>query len=259
MIYQNENFSGELDFRSRFHIGFHVSEHIHEYSEFLYCRSGECEITVNGRNIRIAEKQIVWIPPNYIHKYDFDGAEVVCAVFSNDLIPLFFKAQAGRYMNPSTINAEEFSYFLDSFYELDKEDYCRISGYLNLVCAKVIQESSFDTIYQTDGELYQKIISYISKNYTSDLSLSGIARMFGYNKKYLSHTLHSLTGVNFRYLLNFYRIRHAQQMLVNDQEPSIAEIAMSSGFSSLTTFHRCFYVVSGMTPLEYRSRYRVRC
>ena len=257
MIYQNENFGGELDFRSGFHIGMHVNAHIHEYSELLYCRSGECEITVNGRSIHIAKKQLVWIPPNYIHEYNFDGAEVVCAVFSNDLIPLFFKAQDGRYINPSPINVEEFSFFLDSFCELDKEDFCTVSGYLNLICAKVIKESSFDTMYHTDGELYRKIISYISENYTSDLSLSEIAAMFGYNKKYLSHTLHNLTGVNFRQLLNFYRIQHAQKLLVNDKDKSITEVAMSSGFSSLTTFHRCFFACNRMTPVEYRSTYKI--
>ena len=257
MLYQNENFGGELDFRSGSHIGFHVSAHIHEYSEFLYCVSGECTITVNGRSIHIAEKQLVWIPPNYIHEYDFDDAEVVCAVFSNDLIPLFFKAQNGRYINPSPINVEEFSFFLDKFYELDKRNYCTVSGYLNLICAKVLSESSFDTTYHTDGELYRKIISYISENYTKDLSLSKIAGMFGYNKKYISHTLHNLTGVNFRRLLNFYRIRHAQELLANDKDKSTAEVAMSSGFSSLTTFHRCFCEHNKMTPAEYRSAHKI--
>ena len=49
MEYQNENFNGEYDFRSRFHDGWQVKAHLHEYSELLYCENGNGTVTVNGR------------------------------------------------------------------------------------------------------------------------------------------------------------------------------------------------------------------
>ncbi len=255
MKYQNENFNGTCDFRSRFHDGWRVSEHLHEYSELLYCQKGEGTVIINGQEILLGEKQLVWIPPNYVHRYECGSAQVVCAVFSNDMIPFFFKALAGRYFCVSAVNADELSGILDRFYQLDREDYLTVSGYLNLVCAKVMKQSNFEGAKRTDGILYQKVISYLSEHYTEDVTLSKVAKKFGYNEKYLSHTLHELTGIHFRQLLIFYRINHAKQLLEKEKDKKITSVATESGFSAINTFHRTFKEMTGLTPSEYKRKF----
>lgn len=252
MEYQNENFSGEYDFRCRFHNGWHMEENLHEYSEFLYCVNGSGIVTVNGKRILLNAKELVWIPPNYIHQYDFDSSDVVCAVFSNDFIPLFFNTLKGRYFCASAVRMDEMADILEKFYELKKEEPLRIAGYLNLICATVLENSEFGEAQHIDGILYQKVISYLSKHYAENLVLSEVAKEFGYNTKYLSHALHSLTGINFRRLLNVYRVNHAKALLKNDKNKSIAYVAEESGFGALNTFNREFKNLVGLTPREYR-------
>lgn len=255
MQYQLENFNGECDFRSRFHDGWQISANLHEYSEFIFCQAGAGIVTINGQEIPLKQGQIAWIPPNYIHKYDFPGAKVVCAVFSNDLIPLFFKALAGRYFCVSAIDMEELSSLPPLFPALSKNDYLLASGYLNLICAKVITHANFENSKHSDGILYQKVISYIAEHYKEDMSLKQIAKLFGYNEKYLSHTLHELTGIQFRQLLAFYRINNAKKLLTDGTGQVITSIATDSGFSAFNTFHRTFKEITGMTPSEYRKKY----
>lgn len=255
MQYQLENFNGEYDFRSRFHDGWQIGANLHEYSELLYCQKGCGIVTVNGQDIPLKEGQLAWIPPNYVHKYDFPDGKVVCAVFSNDLIPLFFKVLAGRYFCVSVVEMEELSYLPPLLPTLGKEDYLLISGYLNLICAKVIRQSNFESSKHSDGILYQKVISYIADHYREDISLKQIARLFGYNEKYLSHTLHELTGIQFRQLLAFYRIGHAKKLLTGSTNQDITSIAMDSGFSAINSFHRTFKEMTGMTPSQYRKIY----
>lgn len=255
MRYQLENFNGEYDFRCRFHDGWHIEANLHEYSELLYCREGCGTVTVNGQSISLSRGQLVWIPPNYIHKYDFDQAKVICAVFSNDLIPLFFKAQAGRYFRVVPVSLEELSHIPEQLLQLKKEEYLRISGYLNLLCAKVVAHSGFEEGRHSDGILYQKVICYLAEHYTENISLGQIAKLFGYNEKYLSHTLHELTGIQFRQLLSFYRINHAKALLTERKDRDISDIAMDSGFSAINTFHRTFKELAGMTPSEYRKKF----
>ena len=255
MEYQNENFNGEYDFRSRFHEGYHMQEHLHEYSELLYCKEGHGTVTVNGQTVSLIEGQLIWIPPNYIHQYDFDQAKLVCAVFSNDLIPLFFKALAGRHFCVSAVNMEELKPVLDRFYTLQKEDSLTVSGYLNLIGAKVLAAADFEKTRHTDGILYQKVIFFLAEHYTESITLSQVAKHFGYNKKYLSHALHELTGIHFRQLLSFYRVNHAKRLLENEPSMDITTIATESGFEALNTFHRAFRSATGMTPSEYRSTY----
>lgn len=252
MEYQNENFDGEYDFRSRLHRGWHMRPNLHEYSELLYCLKGSGRVTVNGKTIPLGENELVWILPNSIHQYDFDTAEVICAVFSNDLIPLFFKKLNKRYLCPSAIPMAEMSDVIQTFPRIKKEDLLRVSGYLNLIGAIVIERSSFEAARHSDGILCQKVFSYLAEHFTESISLSQLAREFGYNEKYLSHTLHELTGIHFRQLLNFYRINHAKVLLTDSKDQNISAVATMCGFISLNTFNREFKRLVGMPPRDYR-------
>ena len=255
MKYQNENFGGNYVYRSRIHYGWTVSAHLHEYSELIYCKEGAGVVTVDGRTIPLESRQFVWISPNAIHQYSFEGATVICAVFSNDFIPLFFRASEGRSLLPKATDACGIEALLDSLYLLSKDDLCQISGQLNLICARALQTATFETEHNPDALLYQKVISYISEHYTEPLSLRAVASRFGYNEKYLSHCLHTLTGIHFSRLVAFYRVNHAKQLLISRKELGISEIAFACGFSALNTFHRAFREVVGMLPSEYRKKY----
>lgn len=256
MQYHSENFNGTLDFRSKYHKNWWVELHLHEYSEILYCKSGEGDILINGQSIRLKAKEFIWIPPNYVHQYSFqNNAELVCAVFSNDLIPLFTTATGGKRLVVKALPAEELSSLLESLYRLNKEDVLKISGILNLIAEKVVQSSEFEDADRMDGILFQKVVTYLSTHYIEEITLKRLAKLFGYNEKYLSHALHSLTGVHYSQLLAFYRIEHAKKLLSVQSEKNITTIAMESGFSATNSFHRVFLKYTGMTPLQYRNTF----
>ena len=139
---------------------------------------------------------------------------------------------------------------------MKKEDYMTVSGYLNLICSFVIKNSRFENARPTDGVLYQKVISYLSSHYTESITLSGVAKLFGYNEKYLSHALHDLTGIHFTQLLAFYRINRAKELLESQSADTITAIAEKSGFSSINTFNRSFKERTGLTPSEYKKRFK---
>ena len=252
MQYQNENVGGSYTFRCREHDGFWIDAHLHEYSELLYCRKGAGEAIVNGRRLQIPEKHFLWIPPNYIHEYSCADAEMVCAVFSNDFVPLFAKTVGERQLICAPVAASEMVPILDGFHLLWGASPVLIGGYLHLLGAKVLENASFSAAGQTDTVLCQKVISCISAHYLEPITLKKVAQQFGYNEKYLSSVLHTVTGIHFRKLLAFYRVDHAKRLLVQTPACSISEVALSSGFSALNTFNRIFKTHTGMTPLQYR-------
>ena len=256
MQYQNQNFNGEYDFRVRFHRDWKINEHLHEYSEFLYCKKGSCTVIINKQEIQLTEKQLAWISPNCVHQYDCSSAEVICAVFSNDYIPLFFNELKKRTLRATPIDVSDLSDLLENLLIMKNDDNLTICGYLNLISARVINQSTFDNVKYTDGILYQKVISYLSEHYVENITLSQIAKKFGYNEKYLSHTLHNLTGIHFRQLLTFYRLDHAKKLLRTRKEINITTIAAESGFYSINTFNRAFKEITGKSPSEYRDNYK---
>ena len=256
MKYHSENFNGTLDFRSNFHKNWWVELHLHEYSEILYCKSGEGDILINGRNIRLQSNEFIWIPPNYVHQYSFQNAELVCAVFSNDFIPLYFSATEGKRLVVSAIPADELSSILEDLYLLKKDQRLKICGILNLIAQKVVEHSQLEETNCMDGVLFQKVVTYLSTHYTEEIKLCQLAKLFGYNEKYLSHALHSLTGVHYSQLVAFYRIEHAKKLLSQQPQKSITTVAMESGFPAINTFHRVFSKHTGMTPMQYRHTFK---
>lgn len=252
MQYQNENTNGTCDFRCRAHKGFMVESHIHEYSELLYCERGVCDIYVNGKRICLYGNEFVFLPPNYIHRYDCVDAAVICAVFSNDLIPLYFRKAGGRELVTDKFDAGDLRRIFKKLPSTDKNDSLLISAYLNLICHTVAERGEFTSERRLDGVLYQRIVSYISKNFTENVSLAQIAKRFGYNKKYLSSALHTLTGIHFTDLIAIYRVGYAKELLAGGEPLTVAEIAQKCGFSSINTFNRKFKALTSQTPSEYR-------
>ena len=250
--YQNENFGGSCDFRCRWHDRFFVEAHLHEYSEILYVKEGFGDISVNGQPYRIPEGHLIFIPPNYLHEYTCQSCQVICAVFSNDLIPLFFREISGKRLIPEPVDMTGLTQILDTFHLLDPGDPVLLSGCLNLVCGKVLKSALFDSYQPSNSLLYQQVITWLSCHYTENISLKTIADKFGYNEKYLSHSLHSLTGMHFRHLLAHYRVERAKVLLCEKEDMPISQVALQCGFSALNTFNRVFKATTGLTPSQYR-------
>lgn len=151
------------------------------------------------------------------------------------------------------VNMADLCPVLNEFHLLDADNHLKVCGLLNLICAQVLEYSDFAPENAVESILYQKIITYISAHYTENITLEGVANKFGYNPKYLSHALHTLTTVNFRDLLAMYRINHAKELLISHKEKNITAIAYDCGFTAQNTFNRTFKKITGMTPFAYRN------
>ncbi len=251
--YQRENFSNSYDLRCRKHDGYVVPAHLHEYSEFLYVEQGCAEVLVNGRVYNVYSGQLIFIPPNKIHEYRCDKTKVVCGVFSNDFIPLFFKEIGKNKIGATIVDFKAKDFIIEEIYNYRNKSKTQISGYLNLLVSEVLKNPVYEPLESEDNVLYQKVISYLSENFSKDVTLKGIAKHFGYNEKYLSGVLHELTGVNFRKLLGLYRIQKAKELLLNDKTLDIYSVAIDCGYSALNTFNRNFKQFTGVTPTEFKN------
>lgn len=253
MEYHNENFGGTYEFRCKRHTdSFIVNAHLHEYSEILYVDKGNADIIIQNCQITIPEKHLVFIPPNYVHQLNCQNSETICAVFSNDFIPLFFDKLKNRFLKCTPIDFSQNQKLIKDFPLYDTGNLLLISGVLYLICDEILKHSMFSDKQPMDSLLYQRIITYIQEHYLENITLKSIAKKFGYNEKYLSSNIHTLTGMNFSKFRAIYRIDYAKRLLKN-KSTSISEIALSSGFSSLNTFNRVFKEFVGVTPTVYRS------
>lgn len=83
-----------------------------------------------------------------------------------------------------------------------------------------------------------------------------MARALFTNRVYLSQTINVVAGVNFKTLLNTYRVRYAIALMNERPAMNIKQIASHSGFNSSNVFITSFKMVMGENPQKYLSRMR---
>ncbi|MBN2077988.1 MAG: helix-turn-helix transcriptional regulator [Spirochaetes bacterium] len=107
------------------------------------------------------------------------------------------------------------------------------------------------TVTGSTEEKLKGIITFIEENYTSDISREGLAAAVGMNPNYFSGQFKEYTGKKINDYINELRIREAVRRL-GDTDEKIIDVALTTGFDSLSTFNRAFRSVMGSTPSEYR-------
>lgn len=103
-----------------------------------------------------------------------------------------------------------------------------------------------------DGSIVDRVLDYVDQNYNKDISLKELAEtVFFLNHTYLSHLIREKTGKNYGCYLREVRIRHAKELL-GDQNLSITEVASLSGYNDSSQFIQVFKKEEGVTPKKYR-------
>lgn len=106
-----------------------------------------------------------------------------------------------------------------------------------------------------EGMRIASVYNYIMQNYSSVLTLEDVARQAhltptAFCRYFKKHTRYTL--VNF---INKVRVNEACKMLVNGSAKSIATIAYSCGFNSITNFNYVFKSITGVSPRDYMNSY----
>lgn len=98
-----------------------------------------------------------------------------------------------------------------------------------------------------------QIEKYIRLNFTQDIKLSELSKIFFVSKEHISRSFKKRYHINlFDYILNL-RLERAK-ILVQTTRLSIEEIADQTGFSSSNYFSKIFKKHIGESPSEFRSR-----
>ncbi len=97
------------------------------------------------------------------------------------------------------------------------------------------------------------IKQFVKDNYMKKITLPDTARKFHLSSDYFGHYFKKEVGASFLYFVNLYRISQAEEMLLRTRN-SISDIAMMTGFRSLSQFNRTFKTATGSSPREFRKK-----
>lgn len=99
---------------------------------------------------------------------------------------------------------------------------------------------------------FNDVLNYINERYADDLSLEHVAEHCGFSKFHFSRLFKKYTNTTFYDYLTYKRIQAAEELLA-DADLTITEVALRTGFPSISTFNRTFKRRKNCAPREYRT------
>ena len=130
-----------------------------------------------------------------------------------------------------------------------------VQGYLYHLLGTIIHEHLYEQAHQNiiSAERIssvKNVLTFISDNYSNNISLDDLSRIAGMNPKYFCRYFRSLTGRTPIDYLNYYRIECASEML-STKDITIREVAISCGFNDESYFIKTFNKYKGITPKQF--------
>lgn len=95
------------------------------------------------------------------------------------------------------------------------------------------------------------ICDYIASNFRSDIDSADIAQVADIHPKYAMSAFKRSTGMTLNEYVTLLRLSYAQARLMAE-EANILDIALDSGFASLSNFNKAFRRIAGMSPSDFR-------
>ncbi len=287
MIRTMEGIYEKVDYENNAPILLHInhetdnySTHWHTAIELIMPVTNFYTVTIGKTTYRLMEGEILVIPPGELHEliapedgvrrillFDFSiisnlkGFSNIASVLNQprlineatapDILPQLqglFDEITSEYTSKNTLReAAIYALIIQMFVLLGRKYMSTESLFPDV---KVNKQKEYI-------EKFNLIFEYINNNFMEDISLETIADVAGFSKFHFSRLFKHFTDMSFYDYLNQRRVKEAEKYLLNPSL-SITEIALRSGFSSISTFNRVFKSFKECTPTEFKNLYRRR-
>lgn len=108
---------------------------------------------------------------------------------------------------------------------------------------------------QNESKKDAGLLQYINQNYDTKINIESLAESFGVSSRYIRKFFAEHVGMSCTDYITMLRMEKAKQMLWRTKK-SITEIAFAVGYSSSQYFGNVFRRFAGISPGEFRRKYR---
>ncbi len=255
--------------------------HWHNEVELILLLSGSLKVKFHNDSSAIVNcmpGDIMLIAPGTLHEYisDSAGGEKLILLFDlatysqvSALVPLIKTLPPYTHISQSLFPVEV-ARLQNYFWEIDRlygqqDEFLQISVYslVSLILAQIgsmhlnvttVEKDNSDSQRKNIDKLVE-VTNYIDSHRSDDLTVEQLADLAGFSKFHFERLFKSYMGVSCYQYITKRRVLMAQELL-GDTDLSVMDIALQSGFFSLSTFNRVFKDINKCSPTEYRKLYR---
>ncbi len=113
-----------------------------------------------------------------------------------------------------------------------------------------------DHPYPHSSRSVARMCDFIAANFLHDIDSVDIARAADLHPKYAMNLFKRSTGMTLSKYVTLLRLSRAQAMLMSEGA-NVLQVAMDSGFGSISAFNKSFRHIAGMSPSDFRRDIRL--
>ncbi|MCI8630699.1 MAG: helix-turn-helix transcriptional regulator [Firmicutes bacterium] len=249
--------------------------HFHKDMEIIYVLEGSITLKSGGYVYKLSNGDVFIVNSNEIHSIE-GGAEnnmVMCAHINRDYFMRYYPELENRafFIGAKVQHSAETEILRESINRCMLEIMEKGRHYKEKVVETAHNTvahmlSSFSYALAEDEQQEKggskiltrrlaRIMNYICGNYNRKLTLQEIAEHEDLSIYYLSHIIKEYTTMSFQDFLNYLRAYESVALLKNTNK-KVSVISEEMGFSAVRYYIKHFEISYGITPQEYRSRYK---
>ena len=246
-------------------------------SKIIYLISGELTYTVGeGKRERLSPGKLLYIPAGTVYRFkskymravvvsfdftdEFGGeGEWLAPVTAESAAELRVHAVSGIPVFESPLVLEDVESERDNLIRManiftSAEGFylAELSAMLKLLLIKIAEHSDESAL---PSSMVENLDGYIRDNIHDEISNTELGAIFGYHPFYISRVLKDKKGITLHQYVIAYRIKYAMSLL-RYTDKVIADIADETGFADASYFTKSFKAQFGMTPKEYRNKFK---
>lgn len=253
------------------HLRYEMSLHWHPEAELIRVYSGSFELHLNKECYTLCAGDIAIVNPGTLHRGEPTDCVYDCAVFKTEMLcpP---GSSASRYIKPIANSqalvrevlpcgtAPDALACVDRLFTALAD---RAPQYELLVYAALYE--LFFTLHRdgliekTDGAHNKdkqmthltRLLEWIDENYTQKITLASLAKISGFNEKYLCRFFKEYTSHTPIDYINRLRVEKAADDMLS-RHMSVTEAAYANGFNDSAYFSKMFRQIKGISPSEFR-------
>jgi AraC family transcriptional regulator len=251
---------GMLLTEATYPVGHFTPKHIHERSYFSLMLQGSSNMMRNATHASNQPCALTFHPPGVLHNGQIrkDGGRSFFVEIDSELL-MRIDDQVGiqKYsiVFRGGLTNRLAARLYQEFRRMDQASQVAIEG----LVLEMLAQCSRDRAKPVTKELpvwLAEAKDIIHDHYSETLSLSGIAKLVGVHPVHLATTFRRFHYCSVGDYIRRVRIEIASRELIAS-EASLAQIAAGLGFTHQSHFTRIFKDHFGLTPSEYRKKFRI--
>ena len=257
--------------------------HWHYYVELIYLVEGEVTVSLNGRLFKVREHELIVINAREVHAiWGQAETKYICIKFDPEI--LYTSSHSileTRYVLPfTTVNSQRRHVFtkldmgdMDMYAlvcEIQNEFESRQYGFELAVKTNICRIFLWILrLWKSDGDdvgrnielkekdvvRLDKAITILDRQYMHEITAEEVAAQCNMSYSYFSRFFKMAVGRSFTKYLNEIRLSEAEKLLITTDK-SVTEVAMETGFSSISYFISQFRENRYLSPLQFRRKLR---